>query len=712
MKPKPKSFSLLYGEGGGGIMRILKGIRRKPSEVSTGRSMLLPMRVRCCTESITARTSAIVIIVSSLCFAGNPFVWWDGNADPSIRVFNGTAYLYPSHDSSEYVTTWLENDFKCYSSTDLVHWTDHGVILSENNATWDINNHTCWAPDMHYYNGYYYFYFCMNSRVGVARSTSPTSGFTDYLGNYLVTNIDPSCFTEDNGNKYFTWGQPGGVGYGANCFGHAQLNTDMRSFVSPAVGLCMPAATNMTEASFIFKRNNLYYLLYGTTSNGVIRYGTSTTLAGPYTFKGGVVSGYKYCQGTGHGSVFQLNGQWYIASHMCIYGNAYFRKAGLWYLHFRDNNDIDSITAPGTWGVGRYQAFDTLQAENYFNMKGILQQQCSEGGHAVFGIHNGDWVEFPKTNFLNCQSGLSAQARVASTRGGTIEIRKGDTAGTLLGTCTVPNTGSMTTWQTVTSSLTQAPGNYESDLYFVFRGTVGDTNQQFACNWFRFTTTSSIPRNAFNEIQAESFDSQATVTTSANGVITGSGSITAIENNDVVKFNNVYFGNGAEAVDIRYRSASSAATRTIEFRADSRTGTVIGTVAITDNTNVWRVILRPVSSSVTGLHNLYVNFIGTTGSTNLFEIDMLRFIEAPSTVKVAEPSQAVSARRNRISTQQIIVHTFAVGQRSIVRTRDDATCIGVYSLSGKKVETRLSDKGKSVDFSKLPTGVYLLKIVR
>jgi hypothetical protein len=56
---------------------------------------------------LCVRAAVIYFVLSTICFAGNPFVWWDGNADPTIRVFNGTAYLYPSHDSSEYVTTWL-----------------------------------------------------------------------------------------------------------------------------------------------------------------------------------------------------------------------------------------------------------------------------------------------------------------------------------------------------------------------------------------------------------------------------------------------------------------------------------------------------------------------------------------------------------------------------------------------------------------------------
>lgn len=163
---------------------------------------------------------------------------------------------------------------------------------------------------------------------------------------------------------------------------------------------------------------------------------------------------------------------------------------------------------------------------------------------------------------------------------------------------------------------------------------------------------------------------------------------------------------------IRYRSASSAATRTIEFRADSRTGTVIGSVAITDNTNVWRAILRPMSSSITGLHNLYVNFIGTTGSTNLFEIDMIRFIEAQSSVRVAEPSRTASARCAGSKAQCLIVHTLAVGEHHSIKIRDNATCVGVYSLFGKRVEAKLFDKGKTVDMSRLPPGVYFLKMVR
>jgi len=652
----------------------------------------------------------IFIALSSISFAGNPFIWWDGNADPTIRVFKNTAYLYPSHDSSEYVTTWLENDFKNYSSTNLIDWTDNGVILSENQINWATKNHTCWAPDINYSNGYYYFYYCINSNIGIARSTSPTTGFTDYLGKAFVNNIDPSCFTEDNGKRYLIWGQPGGVGCGTNSFCTFQLDTTtMKDSVTSRTAMTLTNAPNMTEASWCFKRNGLYYLMYGTTSNGVIRYGTSTTLAGPYTYRGGVISGYKYCQGTGHGSVFQLNGQWYIAAHMCIYSNAYYRKTGIWYLHFSDNGYIDSNTTPGTWGVARYKAFDTLQAENYFNMRGITQKQCSEGGFGIFGIHNGNWVEFPRTNFLNCQNGLVMNARVASANGGTIEIHKGDTTGTILGTATVPNTGGLTTWQTVSCNLTVAPGTYESDLYFVFKGTAGDTSELFACNWFRFTTTDTKPQNAFDEIQAESYDSSANVTTNTAGVIAGSGSITATLTGGYTCYKNVYFGNGASAVDFRYLSSSKAATRKIELRVDNRTtGAIIDTVTLTDTTGTWRAKFVATSSSITGIHNLYLNFIGTASATNLYQIDMFRFIEAKQTTGVKSLLPASSGNNNSTTAAaKYMLYTPLSGKHGL-SIKENAKTVEIYSLSGRKIAEVAPEKLSKFD---LRSGVYIVKYV-
>jgi hypothetical protein len=663
---------------------------------------------RCTAWKVTLIALGILAAVSRG-FAGNPFIWWDGNADPTIRIFNNTAYLYPSHDSSEYDNTWLEDNFKSYSSTDLINWTDNGIVLSPSQVSWATGSTSCWAPDIMYVNGYYYFFFVMNSKIGIGRGTSPSGGFTDYLGKSFVANIDPSCFTAANGNRYLTWGQPPAVGCGSDCFCQLQMDTaTMNDSVAKAVGICMPNADSMTEASWIFERNGLYYLLYGTTSNGSIRYGTSTTLGGSSTYRGRVISGYKYCPGTGHGSVFELNGQWYMVSHMCIYDNTYYRKTGIWYLHFFNNGLIDSITTPGTWGVGRYQAFDTLQASEYFNMQGVTQAQCSaaEGGFAIYGIHNGSWVEFPKTNFLNCQDNLTMEARVASADGGTIEIRQGSPTGTVLGTATVPNTGGDSTWQTVSCPLTVAPGSYQSDLYFTFQGAAGDTGQLFACHWFNFTTTDVQPRNAFDEIQAENFDSSASVTTSTAGIIAGSGSITATAPGGYTCYKNVYFGNGAAAVDVRYLSSSKAASRLIELRVDSRTGPILDTVPITDASGTWRAKFVATSSTITGLHNLYLNFLGTAGATNLYQIDMLRFIEANQSAVGVRPRSPASANGiHATSAAKYMLYLPLAGERGSRAAGNPASMV-LYSLSGRKIARVSPEKLAGTG---LHPGVYIMK---
>lgn len=46
-------------------------------------------------------------------------------------------------------------DWHAFSSTDLVHWTDHGIIFQLSDLTW-ANSHA-WAPDCIQRNGKYYF---------------------------------------------------------------------------------------------------------------------------------------------------------------------------------------------------------------------------------------------------------------------------------------------------------------------------------------------------------------------------------------------------------------------------------------------------------------------------------------------------------------------------------------------------------------------------
>lgn len=238
------------------------------------------------------------------------------NADPNIVRFGDTFYIYPTTDGFE---GWSGTQFKAYSSTDLVHWTDHGVILDLGpDVSWADSR--AWAPTIAEKDGKYYFYFCADANIGVAVSDSPTGPFKDALGQPLLKAgqlpgqmIDPAAFTDDDGTTYLYWGN-----------GHAyvaKLNPDMTSLDTSTVKEITPSGYN--EGSFVVKRKGTYYFMWSENDtrdvNYQVAYATGPSPTGPWT-KRGVILEKDLAQGikgTGHHSVVQVpnSDDWYIAYH-------------------------------------------------------------------------------------------------------------------------------------------------------------------------------------------------------------------------------------------------------------------------------------------------------------------------------------------------------------------------------------------------------------
>ena len=80
---------------------------------------------------------AISLFQTTECYADNPMVQTNYTADPAPTVYNGTCYLYTTHDEDTIVNNFYTmNDWRCYSSTDMQNWTDHGSPLSYNTFSW------------------------------------------------------------------------------------------------------------------------------------------------------------------------------------------------------------------------------------------------------------------------------------------------------------------------------------------------------------------------------------------------------------------------------------------------------------------------------------------------------------------------------------------------------------------------------------------------
>ncbi|MEU1321049.1 carbohydrate-binding protein [Streptomyces tibetensis] len=112
------------------------------------------------------------------------------------------------------------------------------------------------------------------------------------------------------------------------------------------------------------------------------------------------------------------------------------------------------------------------QAEHYKTSSGvsIVDKSTAEGGKSVGEIENGDWIAFEPYKLSNA---TSFSARVSSGgAGGTLQVRAGSPTGTVLGSATVPVTGSWTNFTTVNGSLSGAPTG-TTTLYLTFAGGSG-----------------------------------------------------------------------------------------------------------------------------------------------------------------------------------------------------------------------------------------------
>ena len=79
----------------------------------------------------------IGLLLSTVGYAQNPIIQTYYTADPAPMVYDGTVYLYTSHDEDSTVDNFFTMyDWRCYSSTDMVNWTDHGAVASLKSFTW------------------------------------------------------------------------------------------------------------------------------------------------------------------------------------------------------------------------------------------------------------------------------------------------------------------------------------------------------------------------------------------------------------------------------------------------------------------------------------------------------------------------------------------------------------------------------------------------
>ncbi|HVT09844.1 MAG TPA: glycoside hydrolase family 43 protein [Polyangia bacterium] len=420
-----------------------------------------------------------VVATASPARADNPIVQTSYTADPAPMVYEGTLYLYTSHDEDVTVNNFYTmNDWRLYSTTDMVNWTDHGSPAGLKTFKWSTDS--AWAPQGVPRNGKFYLYVPLNNntgaKIGVAVSSSVAGPFTDPLGRALAAsgsgNIDPTVFIDDDGQAYMYWGN--------STLRYVKLNADMTSTSGSVTNV---ALNGFTEGPWFYKRGSLYYMVYAATSGTEkISYATSNAPTGPWNIRGdimGTSSTY-----TNHPGVIDYQGHSYFFYHNSALpgGNNYKRSVCVEEFTYGADGSIPkiSMTKDGPAAVATLNPFAQVEAETIAFSSGLKTEVCSDtgGGMDVTSISNGDYIKVKNVDFADGVT--SFEARVSSAGSNAkIELHLDSQTGTSLGTCDVSGASS---WTTKTCAVSGGSGKH--DLFLKFTGGSGDL---FKFNWWRFT---------------------------------------------------------------------------------------------------------------------------------------------------------------------------------------------------------------------------------
>ncbi len=259
-----------------------------------------------------AAVAAAVVAFSTACRADNPVVQTCYTADPAPMVYKDTVYLFTSHDDDN-ARGFQMRDWKCYTTKDMVNWTDRGTIASLATFKWAVQNNDAWAPQCIERDGKFYLYVPISmpgwpkNVIAVAVADNPLGPYKDALGHPLIDKangyIDPTVFVDDDGQAYLYFGNP-------NAW-YVKLNKDMISY-SGKVVQAAGKPRNYQEGPWFYKRNGHYYLAYASTCcpEG-IGYAMSDSPTGPWTYKGMIMDPNRKSDGN-HPGIIDYNGKSYV----------------------------------------------------------------------------------------------------------------------------------------------------------------------------------------------------------------------------------------------------------------------------------------------------------------------------------------------------------------------------------------------------------------
>lgn len=409
------------------------------------------------------------------------------------KMPDGRLYIYGSLDHSG-DTEFCSTRYLGFSTDDMVHWENHGVIFEASTKKTDAGlqrDVTLGAPDCIYYNGTYYLYYCTygdGERVAVA--SKPYGPFRD-IGAVKPADgdsIDPAVLVDDDGSVYYFWGQFHLRG--------AKLKPDMKTIEEGTLQLNIlnEQQHGFHEGASIRKYNKKYYLTYTDITRGratCLSYAVGEHPLGPYEKKGVIIDniGCDPQSWNNHGSIEQFGERWYVFYHRSSQNSIYNRRMCVEPITFEKDGCIKEVEMTSAGVEQILDAEEKIDASVACRIKKALPFNHIEpmriepkhgNGEVIAYTGDGDWAEYKYIDFKDGMSKFTVSA--ACPKKSSLELMVEN--GRIIGTCKINDTGGWNNYQNFNCLIQQIKGIHT--LWIIVKSEERSVGRLADINWFYF----------------------------------------------------------------------------------------------------------------------------------------------------------------------------------------------------------------------------------
>lgn len=419
--------------------------------------------------------------------AQRPIIQTKYTADPAPMVYNDTVFLYTTHDEDD-AEGFKMQDWLLYTSTDMVNWTDHGVVASLKSFDWVKRDNGAWAEQVVERNGKFYMYCPIHGNgIGVLVSDSPYGPFKDPLGKPLVwqkehwDDIDPTVFIDEDGQAYMYWGNP-------NCY-YVKLNEDMISYSGDIVKL-KETPEHYQEGPWFYKRNGHYYLAFASTCcpEG-IGYAMSDSPTGPWKTKGYIMRPTERTRGN-HPGIMDYKGKSYVFGLnydlLKLETNIHYerRSVSVAEMHYNEDGTIQEVPY---WAdtkleqIGTFNPFRKVEAETMAWGYGLKTAPNADKSLSVVDVNNGEYICVRGVDFGKNKA-RRFEVSALPLEGGNLKIRLDAPDGKIVGNVNIPQGNETSKYELYSCEVNAVSGIH--DLYLSFEGE--NNKDLFELDYWKF----------------------------------------------------------------------------------------------------------------------------------------------------------------------------------------------------------------------------------